>query len=194
VGLHGVTSPDSKPALAWAPLFTGPARSLLQHGLPTGSQLPSGFHLLQHRVPSVGYRCISAPPWTSTDCRGTTCLTMVFITSCKGKPSTLAPQAPPPPLSSLILVSAEFFLSHSLTPLSQLLFHHRCFPPLKYVITEVLPLLLIGLVLASNRSVLELASIVYQTWGKLLKTSHRIHPYSPPHYQNLATQSHNRHS
>ncbi|KAK4820738.1 hypothetical protein QYF61_004419 [Mycteria americana] len=29
---------------------TGPARSLLQHGLPTGSQPPSGIHLLQHGV------------------------------------------------------------------------------------------------------------------------------------------------
>jgi len=53
---HGVTSSASKPAPAWAPLYrsTGPGRSLLQHGLPTGSQLPSGIHLLWcgvlHRV------------------------------------------------------------------------------------------------------------------------------------------------
>jgi len=62
-----------EPAPAWAPLSTGPqvlpgacssagsslngstgpARSLLQRGLPTGSQLPSGIHLLRHEVPST---------------------------------------------------------------------------------------------------------------------------------------------
>ena len=55
---HGVTSPASKPAPAWPPLSTGPrghgstgpARSLLQHGLPTGSQHPSGIHLLRRGV------------------------------------------------------------------------------------------------------------------------------------------------
>jgi len=53
VGPHGVTSPASKPALAWAPSLhgaTGPARSLLQHGLPTGSQPPSGIPLLWREV------------------------------------------------------------------------------------------------------------------------------------------------
>lgn len=34
-------------APAWAPLFTGPARTLLQHRLPVGSQPPSGIPLLQ---------------------------------------------------------------------------------------------------------------------------------------------------
>jgi len=63
----------------------GPASSLLQRRLPTGSQLPSGIHPLRHGVPSTGCRWISAPPWTSMGCRGTTCLTMVFITGCKGK-------------------------------------------------------------------------------------------------------------
>jgi len=50
---HGVMSPASKPAPAWASLCgaTGPARNLLQHRLPTGSQLPSGYiHLLQEGV------------------------------------------------------------------------------------------------------------------------------------------------
>ena len=44
--------------------------NLFQHGLPTGSQLPSGIHLLRHGVPSTGYRWISAPLWTSRDFRG----------------------------------------------------------------------------------------------------------------------------
>jgi len=75
----------------------GPGRSLLQRRLPTGSQLPSGIHLLRRGVPSMGCRWISAPPWTSMDCRGTTCLTMVFIMSCKGRVSAPTFQAPPPP-------------------------------------------------------------------------------------------------
>jgi len=68
----------------------GPGRSLLQDGLPMGSQPPSDIHLLHRGVPSTGCRWRSAPPWTSMDCRGTTCLTMVFIMSCKGRLSALA--------------------------------------------------------------------------------------------------------
>ena len=48
---------------------TGLGRSLLQHGLPTGSQPPSGIHLLRPGVPSTGCRWTSAPPWTSMGCR-----------------------------------------------------------------------------------------------------------------------------
>jgi len=87
---HGVTSPASKPPPAWAPLSMGPqvlAGACSSVGLPTGSQPPSGIHLLWHGVPSMGCRWISAPPWTSMGCRGTTCLTMVFIMSCKGRVS-----------------------------------------------------------------------------------------------------------
>jgi len=75
---------------------TGPSRSLLQHGIPTRSQPPLGMHLLWHGVPSIGCRWRSAPLWTSMDCRGTICLTMVFIMGCKGKLSALASQTPPP--------------------------------------------------------------------------------------------------
>jgi len=44
--------------------------------------------------------------------------------------SALVPEAPPPPPppSPLTLMSAELFLSRSLTPLFQLLFHSRFFP------------------------------------------------------------------
>jgi len=41
-----------------------------------------------------------------------------FITGCKGRLSALTSGAPPPSPSSLTLVSAELFLSHSLTPLA----------------------------------------------------------------------------
>ena len=76
---------------------TGPGRILLQHGLPTGSQPPSGIHLLWCGVPSTGYKWISAPPWTSMGCRGTTCFTMVFMKNCKGRLSALTSRAPLPP-------------------------------------------------------------------------------------------------
>jgi len=145
---------------------TGPARSLLQCKLPTGSQLPSGIHLLHHGFPSTGYSWISAPPWTSMDCRGTTCLTVVFIVNCKEKLSALVPGAPPPPPSSLTLVSAELFLSIHLTPLSQLPFHHSFFPLHKYVITEALPLPLLDLALASSGSVFELAALALSDMGE----------------------------
>jgi len=83
-----------------------------------GSQLHSGIHLIWSGVPSMVYRWISAPPWTSMDCVGTTCLTIIFITSCKGIVSAQTFQEPPPPPSSLTWVSAGLFLSHFLTPLS----------------------------------------------------------------------------
>ena len=85
---------------------------------------------------SPGYRRISAPLWTSMDCMGTACLTMVFITGCRGKISALKPGAPPPPPSSLTLVSAELFLPHCLTPLSYLLFCSSFFPYLKYMVSQ----------------------------------------------------------
>ena len=47
----------------------GPGRSLLQHGLPTGSQPPLGIPLLWCGVPSTGCRWRSAPLWTSMGCR-----------------------------------------------------------------------------------------------------------------------------
>jgi len=134
----------------------GPGRSLLQSGLPTGSQPPSDIHLLWCGVTSTGCRWRSAPLWTSMDCRGTTCFTMVCIMSCKGRLSAPASRAPPPPPSSLTLVSADLFLSHHLTPLSSLPFLRSfLFPLLNYVIIEALAPSLIGLALASGGSVLE---------------------------------------
>ncbi|KAM9590844.1 uncharacterized protein ACIBXB_005893 [Morphnus guianensis] len=165
--------------------------TLLQHGSPTGSQVlpenllhgllstdpqvlpgacssagfPRGHSLLWEPTcsgvgSSTGCRWISAPPRTSMDCRGTACLTMVFTTGCRGI-SALAPGAPPPPPSSLTLVSAGLFLLHVLTPLSGCHFclSQQLFSFLKNVITEALPLSLIGLALASSGSVLEPAGI-----------------------------------
>ena len=89
-------------APAWAPLHgaTAADRSLLQHGLSMGSQLPSGTSTCSNVGSSMGCRWMSAPPWTSMGCRGTTCLTMAFTTGCKGI-SAPAPGAPPPSPSSL---------------------------------------------------------------------------------------------
>jgi len=58
---HGVTSPARKPALVWALLSslhgsTGPARSLLQHGLSKGSQPPSSASTCSGVGSSMGCR------------------------------------------------------------------------------------------------------------------------------------------
>ena len=93
---HRVTSPASKPALAWAPLSMGP-QVLAGACSSTGS--PQGHSLLQASTCSgVG----SLPQAIGGDllhhgCRGTTCLTTVFITSCKGRVSAPISWAPPLP-------------------------------------------------------------------------------------------------
>jgi len=167
-----VTSPVSKPASAWAPLSTGLqvlAGACSSAGSSAGSQLPSGINLLWCGVPSTGYRWISAPLWTSMGCRGTTCLTMVFSMSCKGRLCAPASGAPPRRPASLTLVSVELFR-----------FPTVFFPLLKYVIPEALPPLLMGSALASGRYHLRAGwHWVYQTWGKLLAASHSSHLYSP---------------
>jgi len=99
---------------------TGPGRSLLQHGLPTGSQPHLGASTSSSVESSRGCMWTSAPPLTSMSCKGTAYLTTVFSTSCRGI-SDPAPGVPPPPPSLLTLVSAELCLLHILTPLSQLL-------------------------------------------------------------------------
>jgi len=120
--------------------FTGPGRSLLQRGLPMGSQSPSGASTCSSLEFSMDCRSVSFPPWTSMDCKGTACLTMVFTTGCRGI------SAP---------VSGTALLPYSLSSLccccSTVLF----FPLFIYVVTEALPLLLMGSALASGESVLE---------------------------------------
>ncbi|KAM9590855.1 uncharacterized protein ACIBXB_005903 [Morphnus guianensis] len=114
-------------------------------------------------------------------CRGTACLTMVFTTGCRGI-SAPAPGAPPPPPSSLILVSAGLFLLHVLTPLSGC---HFClsqlFFLLKNVITEVLPLSLIGSALAGGGSILEPAGIgALEHRGSFQQLLTEATPVTPP--------------
>jgi len=121
---HGVTSPASKPALAWVPLSTGPQ---VLPGACSSVGSPWGHSLLRASTcssvgSSLGCRWRSAPLWTSIGCRGTIFLTMGCSTCCRGT-TALVPGASPPPPSLLTLVSAEFFLSHILTPLFSLLLH-----------------------------------------------------------------------
>jgi len=71
VGPHGVTSPASKPAPAWAPLSTGPQ---VLPGACSSVGSPQGHSLLWVSTcsglgSSTGCRWISAPPWASTGCR-----------------------------------------------------------------------------------------------------------------------------
>jgi len=170
---------------------TGPARSLHQRRLPTGSQPPSGIHLLRCGVPSTGYRWVSAPLWTSMNCRETACLTMVFSRVAR-EDSLLRCLEHLLPSPSPTLVSAELFLSHHITPLSPLPFHHRFFflPLPKYVITEVLPLSLICLALASGGSILELAGTGFiRHGGSFSQLPTEATPIAPSCYQNLAMQT-----
>ena len=111
---HRVTSPASKPALAWAPPSTGPQ---VLPGACSSVGFPWGHSLLQVHPsalvwgPPQAAGGISPPPHPSSmGCRGTACFTMVVSPGCKGI-SALAPGAPPPPPSALTLVSAEFLTS-----------------------------------------------------------------------------------
>jgi len=90
---------------------TGPARST---GCPWGHSL---LWISTGLWSSMGCRWRSVPLWTSMGCSGTTCLTMVLSTGCRGICAPAPGGPPPPPPSSLILVPAELFLSHVLTPL-----------------------------------------------------------------------------
>jgi len=83
------------------------------------------------------------------------------------------------------------FLSHSLTPLSSLPFHHSVFFPFKICYHRGPATLLIGLALTSGGSILAPASIGFiKHWGSFLQLLTEATPIAP-RYQNLATQTHN---
>jgi len=160
-----------------------PGRSLLQRGLPVGSQLPSGIHLLRRGVPSMGCRLISAPPWTSVGCRGTACLTAVFYHELQGQAlcSSISSTSSPSFFTDVGVCRVVSFTSSHSSLFTAVSLQFFFLPLLKYVITEVLPPSLMGLALASRWVHLRASwHWLYQTWGKLLAASHRIHPYSPP--------------
>jgi len=191
---HGVTSPANKPAPAWAPLSIGP--QVLAGACPsTGS--PWGHSFLQASTcfgvgslpwATGGYLLHHGPPM---DCRGTTCLTMVFSTSCKGRISAPTSRAPPPPsfftdLGVCRVVS--FTSSHSslYTAVSSLFFF---LPFLKYIITQALPPLLIGLALASSGCVFEPAGTGFirhggSFWQLLTEATPVVPPLPKPCHAN----------
>ena len=110
----------------------GPGRSLLQCGLPTGSQPPSGVHLLRQGVPSTGCRWRSAPPWTSMGCRGTACLNHGLHHGLHRKTLFSSISSTDPGVCRVVSLTS----SHSSLPSAV----SHCFflPLLKHVITEVL--------------------------------------------------------
>jgi len=153
---HGVTSPASKPALAWAPLSTDP-QVLPEACSSTGFPLSHSFlqaSTCSGMVSSMGFRWISGPPWTPMSCRRTACLNLAYSVVYRGI-SAPVPGTPSSPPSSLALVSAELFLSHSLTLSCCKLLLRRFFSLVKTIVTEVLPHLLIVLALGSSGSILE---------------------------------------
>jgi len=161
---------------------TGPARSLLQREIPMESQPPSGAPACSGEGSFPGYRWISAPQWTSMGFRGTTCLTMVCSTSCRGIAAPV-PGAPPPPPSSLTLVTAELLLSHHVTPLSccKCSYTGGFFSPPYIHYYRGTTTIADGLSLSQWQAHLGAGwHCLYRTRGKLLVASHRSHPCSPP--------------
>jgi len=80
--------------------------------------------------------------------------------------------------SSLTLVTAELFLSHHLTPLSQLPSHRRFFFfPFLNMLSQSTTIVADWLGLGQQRVRLRASwHWLYQTWRKLLAASHRSHP------------------
>jgi len=164
VGPHGATDPASKPAPAWAPLSTALqvlAGACSSTGSPRGHSFfqastcssvgslarATGGDLLHHGTPcTAGGQ--PASPWSLSRVAREESLLRYFGHLLL-------------PASSLTLVSAELFLSHCLTLLSNCRLTAEFFffyPFLNSVITEALPPSLIGLALASSGSVSEPAS------------------------------------
>ena len=110
---------------------TGPARSLIQHELPTGSQPPSGIHLLWHGV----LHRVQVDIWSTMDLHGLQgdslshhgLLHKQLGNLCSSAWSTSSPP------SSLTLMPAEFSL---LSPAANVM--QASFFLLKCVLTEVL--------------------------------------------------------
>lgn len=123
-----------EPAPAWA--------------LPWNRRFLQGTSTYSGMGPSMGCRVDLC---STMGCRGTACLTRVFTMGCRGI-SVLEPGAPPTPPSPLTLLSAELLLSYIHSSLPAVVVQQFS-PFLKYIITAVLPLLLIGLALATSGSV-----------------------------------------
>lgn len=134
---------------------TCPARSLLQQELPMGLQPSLSIYLLWVGPSQTagGSLLQYEPLWA---CRHTACLTMVFITDWRGI-SAPVPGTSPSPSSPLTLLCTELLLSHIFASLSSS--SHTTTFCLKFVNSDMLPPLLMGLALSSARPDLEMAEI-----------------------------------
>lgn len=120
-----VTSPAIlKPVQDPLHRFTDPDRTLLHYQLRAGSKPPSDIHLLQHGV-LCGPQMDLCSAVHHHRLQGHSCLAMVFNTVCRGT-SGPAAGAPPAP-SSLPLVFAGLFYSHSSVAWLQILLCDNCF-------------------------------------------------------------------
>jgi len=182
----GITSPASKPAPAWASLSTGPARRLLQRGLPMGSQTPLGIHLLQCGV----LHGLQVDICSTVDLHGLQgdslphhgLLHRLQGNLCSGTWSTSS-------TSFFTGVCRVVSLSYSHSSLCLLLCSRLYFPLLNCVIPEPLPPLLMGLALASGGSVLEPACTGCIRHGGSFKQLLTEAASVVSCYQNLATQT-----
>jgi len=157
---------------------TGPGRSLLQHGLSMESQPPSGILLLKRKV----FHGLQVEICSTMDLHGLQGQNLPHHGLLHGLRGNPAPGALPPPPSSLTLVSAVLVLPRILTRLLSCKMPLCSFSPLlKYVITEVLPLSLMGSALASGGSVLEPAGIGFiRHGGSFWQLLTEATPIAPP--------------
>ncbi|XP_049649848.1 uncharacterized protein LOC126035355 [Accipiter gentilis] len=170
----------------------GPARNLLQRGVPTGSQPPLGTHLLR---------------------RGVLHGLQVDICSTVDLPGLQGDSLPHHGLhhrlqgnlrsSAWSISSPSFFTDLGVRRLVSLTCSHsslrQLFLPvptffflLKSVITEALPLSLIGSALAGGGSVSEpagMGSLSLEHRGSFQQLLTEATPVTPPRYQNLATEN-----
>jgi len=136
---------------------TSPGRILLQHGIPMGSQPPSGIHLLWRGV----LHELQVEICSTMDLHGLQGHSLHHQGLLHGLQGNLCSDTcstSSPPFALTFASAAELFFSHILTLLSCCkMLLSRGFFLLNYVIPEVLLLSLMVSALASSRSTLELA-------------------------------------
>ncbi|KAM9599800.1 uncharacterized protein ACIBXB_003644 [Morphnus guianensis] len=176
----------------------GPARSLLQRGVPTGSQPPLGTHLLRRGdLPGLQVEICS-----TVDLHGLQGDSLPHRGLPHGLQGNLCSGA-------WSISSPSFFTDLGVCRVVSLTCSHSSlrlpFPSvptffflLKNVLPEALPLLLIGLALAGGGSVLEpagIGSVGHRgSFQQLLTEATPVTPPPPPRDQNLATQTQYTHS